>query len=305
MDHWFDLSRYGAIALAGPDAAKFLQGLSTSDVRLVTPVRTTLGALCQVNGRVSALFRVFERGGDLVLRLPAALVAPTLERLRRAVFRARVEVADFGAELGRAGAAGTGAPGALARLAGAAPEAEDAAVTVGPVTILRVPGDPPRFELYAPPADLALLVDGLAAEGFARGDDGLWTLFEVRAGLPEVEPATVDAFLPQNLDLERLSGLSFSKGCYPGQEVVARTQHLGGIKRRLYRARAAGSEAPAPGTPLRAIDPGSERDGGKVIRAAPAPEGSIELLVVVPVAEIASGAQLALGHAAGRTITLA
>jgi len=113
----------------------------------------------------------------------------------------------------------------------------------------------------------------------------------------------VDAFLPQNLDLERLSGLSFSKGCYPGQEVVARTQHLGEIKRRLVRARAAGSEVPAPATPLRAIDAGSERDGGKVVRAAPGPDGTIELLAVIPVAELASGARLALGDAAGPTVT--
>jgi hypothetical protein len=303
MNRWFELSRYGAIALAGPDAAKFLQGLSTNDVRLVGPGRSTLGALCQVNGRVSVLFRVFERGGELVLRLPAPLVPGTLERLRRVVFRARVQVTDKSAELARAGAAGPGAAGALARLAGAAPEREDGAVTAGPHTILRVPGDPPRFEIHAPPADLAPLLEGLAAEGFERGDDGLWTLLEIRAGLPEVEAATVDAFLPQNLDLERLSGLSFSKGCYPGQEVVARTQHLGEIKRRLCRARAAGSEVPAPATPLRALDAGSERDGGKVVRAAPGPDGTIELLAVIPAAELASGARLALGHAAGPRVT--
>ena len=303
MNHSFDLSRYGVIALAGPDAAKFLQGLSTCDVRAVTPGRSIPGALCQVNGRVSVLFRVFERGGDLVLRLPASLLPGTLERLRRVVFRARVEVTDASAELAGAGAAGPAAAGALARFVGAAPEAADGAVTAGAFTILRVPGEPPRFEIYAPPADLARLPGALAAQGFAPGDDRLWTLHEIRAGLPEIEPATVDAFLPQNLDLERLSGLSFSKGCYPGQEVVARTQHLGEIKRRLVRARAAGSEVPAPATPLRAIDAGSERDGGKVVRAAPGPDGAIELLAVIPVAELASGARLALGDAAGPTVT--
>jgi hypothetical protein len=174
---------------------------------------------------------------------------------------------------------------------------------VGPHTILRVPGELPRFEIYAPPAALVSLGDALAAEGLAHGDDGLWTLLEIRAGLPEVEPATADAFLPQNLDLERLSGLSFSKGCYPGQEVVARTQHLGEIKRRLVRARVAASEVPAPATPLRAIDGGSERDGGKVVRAALGPDGTVELLAVIPAAELASGAWLALGHAAGPRVT--
>ena len=304
MDRWFDLPRCGAVVLAGPDAAKFLQGLSTCDVRVVTPSRSTLGALCQVNGRVSVLFRVAEHGGALALRLPAALVPATLERLRRVVFRTKVKVLEGGAELAWAGLAGPGATDALARHAGAAPAAADEAAAAGPFTIVRAPGEAPRFELLAPPADLGRLRDALFAEGFARGDDPLWTLLEIRAGLPEVEPETVDAFLPQNLDLERLSGLSFTKGCYPGQEVVARTQHLGEIKRRLCRAHAVASEAPAPGTALRALAAGgSERDGGKVVRAALAPDGTVELLAVIPVAELASGARLVLGDADGPEVT--
>ncbi len=304
MNASFDLSRYGVIAIDGPDAAKFLQGLSTADIRIVTPARSTLGAFCQVNGRVSVVFRVFERGGELVLRLPGALVPETLERLRRVVFRSRVKVADAGAELARAGVAGAAAAEALAKQAGVLPAAADAATTAGSCTIIRVPGELPRFEIYAPHADLARLLVALEAAGFARAADGLWTLLEVRAGLPEVEPPTVDAFLPQNLELERFSGLSFSKGCYPGQEVVARTQHLGELKRRLFRGRTGGGEVPAPATPLRAIEAGRERDGGKVVRAAAAPDGTIELLAVIPVAEVASGALLALGHAAGETVTL-
>jgi folate-binding protein YgfZ len=216
-----------------------------------------------------------------------------------------VTVADAGAELARGGVAGAAAAESLERHAGAAPAGADAVARSGAVTIVRVPGELPRFELYAPHAELALLLSALEADGFARGDDGLWTLFEVRAGLPEVEPPTVDAFLPQNLDLERFSGLSFSKGCYPGQEVVARTQHLGELKRRLFRGRARGGGVPEPATPLRAIDAGRERDGGKVVRAAAAPDGTIELLAVVPVAEAASGALLALGHAGGEAVTLA
>jgi hypothetical protein len=303
MDRWFDLPRCGAIVIAGPDAAKFLQGLSTCDVRLVTPGRSTLGALCQVNGRVFVLFRVAERGGALVLRLPASLVPAALERLGRAVFRAKVKVLEGGVELAWAGLAGPGAADALARHAGAAPAAADEAAAAGPFTIVRVPGEAPRFEILAPPADLGRLRDALFAEGFAPGDDPLWTLLEIRAGLPEVEPETVDAFLPQNLDLERLSGLSFTKGCYPGQEVVARTQHLGEIKRRLCRARAAASEAPAPGTPLRALGAAGVRDGGKVVRAALAPDGTVELLAVIPVAELASGARLVLRDADGPAVT--
>lgn len=304
MDRWFDLTGHGAIVLAGPDAAKFLQGLATNDVRLVTAGHSTPGALCQVNGRVSVLFRAIERDGDLLLRLPAALAASTLERLQRVVFRAKVKVLDGRTEIAWAAVAGEGAPAALARHAGAVPAAANGAATTGPVTIVRVPGEAPRFELAAPAAELARLREALAADGFVRGEEALWTLLEIRAGLPEIAPETVDAFLPQNLDLERLSGLSFSKGCYPGQEVVARTQHLGEIKRRLVRARAATDQVPPPGTALRAVGgDGSARDGGKVVRAARDPGGGVELLVVIPVVALEDRAHLALGGVDGPPVT--
>jgi folate-binding protein YgfZ len=304
MDRWFDLPGHGAVLLTGPDAAKFLQGLSTNDMRLVTAAHSTPGALCQVNGRVSVIFRAVERDGNLLLRLPAALTPATLERLRRVVFRAQVKVLDGGAAIAWAGVSGPGAPEALARHAGAAPAVANEAATAGPFTIVRLPDEAPRFELAAPPEALERLREALPVNGFGPGDDALWTLLEIRAGLPEIAPETVDVFLPQNLDLERLSGLSFTKGCYPGQEVVARTQHLGEIKRRLVRARAATAQVPAPGTALcaRAAD-GSARDGGKVVRAACGPDGTIELLAVIPVSLLADRAQLTLDGADGPPVT--
>jgi folate-binding protein YgfZ len=100
-------------------------------------------------------------------------------------------------------------------------------------------------------------------------EDGLpmWQLSEVEAGIPRVLPPTSEAFLPQNLNLEALGALSFSKGCYPGQEVIARTQHLGTVKRRLMRGRSEAVDV-EPGTPLKAVHDGADQDGGKVLYAA-------------------------------------
>lgn len=301
MDAHFPLPGCAFIALPGPDAAKFLQGLVTCDVRRVGPGHSTLGALCQVNGRVFALFRVFERGGVLHLRVPGGSLSPVLERLVRAVFRAKVMPAEASPALGALGVVGPRATEFLARHCGVAPAEPGGAAEAMPWTIVRVPGDAPRFEVYGPRTDLAQLGERLAAEGLTRSSEPAWSLLEIRAGIPELDPATVDAFLPQNLDLERLGGLSFSKGCYPGQEVVARTQHLGEIKRRLVHARAPGA-APAPGTRIRALDGERERDGGTVVRAAPAGEGGVEMLAVVPVAEF--GSTLRLGGPAGAPLSL-
>ncbi len=302
MNALFPLPSHGFIGLPGPDAAKFLQGLVTNDVRLVDPGRSTLGAICRVNGRVFSLFRVFERAGVLHLRLPREFVPSVLEHLARMVFRARVKPADASAGLAAIGVVGPRAAEILARLAGAAPAEPEAVAGVGDWTIVRVPGGTSRFEVYGPPPELRRLEERMAAEDLVPGDETAWRLLEIRAGIPELAPATVDAFLPQNLDLERLGALSFSKGCYPGQEVVARTQHLGEIKRRLVRARAEVGAVPAPGTRLRVAAGGRERDAGTVVQAAPSGDGGVELLAVVPVAEFEES--LRIGHADGAPVRI-
>jgi folate-binding protein YgfZ len=217
----------GVIRIAGPDATTFLQGQLTSDVRLLDDGRTQLAALATPQGRVVALLRLRRHAEAIYAVLPAELVDPVVQLLRRYVLRSRVELAaapelavSWNADRGPAGAASGGivfdwAPGRrLAVVPAVEPGPED-------------------------------------ASSAARQDAGdAWRAADVAAGLPQVSAATSAAFVPQMLNLDLLDGVSFTKGCYTGQEIIARTQHLGRIKRRTFRyAIAAG----APVEPLQGL----------------------------------------------------
>jgi folate-binding protein YgfZ len=151
---------------------------------------------------------------------------------------------------------------------------------------------------------LSALNDTLARSGATPIDSAAWDWLEVESGTPVVLAGTREAFLPQFLDMDRRGGLSFTKGCYPGQEIVARTQHIGEVKRRMFCARVAAAEIPAAGTPLRALHDDGVRDGGTVVRGAFAPDGSVRLLVVVPLAEKEAGRPIRLGAADGPALVL-
>ena len=114
---------------------------------------------------------------------------------------------------------------------------------------------------------------------------------------------SVDLYLPQFLNLEHLGGVSFEKGCFPGQEVVARTHYLGKVVRRTRRARVALAEPPAPGTPLRALTDEGDKDGGRVLYAAPLGDAS-EVLAVIPESAVEAGARLHLEDADGPQLSL-
>jgi tRNA-modifying protein YgfZ len=297
-----DLSARGRLAVSGPDAPAFLQNQLTCDVGSITAGRAGPGALCTNKGRVVAAFTLFLHDGAYVLAMPASIAAPVREYFTRMIFRSKVTAGDLSATVGATGVHGAGAEDWLRETGLAVPESPWAVAAARGVTTVRYPGAAPRFELYGSPRDL----DPLAPAGSAAGEDRLapWTVMEIESGLPWIEDATAGQFLPQFLDMDRRGGLSFTKGCFPGQEVVARTQHLGEVKRRMFLARCAAKDAPLPGTPLRAIHDDGDRDGGTVVRAARAPAGDIRMLAVVPVAEREAGREIHLASAAGPLLTL-
>jgi hypothetical protein len=280
-----DLSHLGLIRVRGEDATTFLQGQLTSDVRLVTDERAQPSAWCSPKGRMLASFLVFRHAGDVYLQTPRERVAALLKRLRMFVLRAKVELADASDELARAGIAG----GCAAELlAGAAPEEPFAVRQDGGVTLIRLPGDRARVEIVGTAAAVKALWERAAPTGGVAGPD-FWALLDIRAGLPTVYDGTAEAFVPQMANLQLVEGVSFTKGCYTGQEVVARMQYLGKLKRRMYLARVATGTVPQPGDDLYA--PGSEsgQGAGKVVDARRSPAGDVEALVVVEAGSAAGG----------------
>lgn len=293
-----DLSHYALLRITGADSATFMQGQFTNDVRQITATHSTLGSACSAKGRVMALFRQFRDTEDYYLRLPSALLSPTLERLRKYVLMSKVTLSDAGAELGRFGVSGPRVVAALAREAGGLPQHPDEVMHSNGLILVRVPGRHPRVEVYGAPEALTPLWQTLRQDARPAGADA-WRLLDIRAGLPQVYPDTVEAYVPQMLNLQLVDGVSFRKGCYTGQEVVARMQYLGKLKRRMYLAHTDGTDRPQPGDELFCSSSESGQGAGKVVDACPAPGGGHDLLVVVERTLAENGAVVQLGDASG------
>lgn len=282
-----DLSHLGMIAVHGEEAATFLQGQLTSDVREVGERRSQLSAYCSPKGRMLASFRIFMRGDSYYLVLPRDLLEPTLKRLRMFVLRAKASLEDASDALVRIGFSGPKAESELKDYLGQVPEQVDQVLQAKELTVIRVPGPHPRFEIHGEMEPMQKLWTALDVRGAPVGR-APWELLDIRAALPVIREQTSDAFVPQMTNLQVLGGVNFKKGCYTGQEVVARMQYLGKLKRRMYRARAEVAECPPPGESLFAA--GSSGQGaGKVVNAQVSPDGGCELLAVVEIAARESG----------------
>jgi tRNA-modifying protein YgfZ len=296
-----DLSHWGLIGVHGDDALSFLQNQLSSDVTQVTDARSQLSSYLSPKGRMLASFRLFHRGDTYFMRLPAAMLEATLQRLRLYVLRAKLTLQDASDALVRCGYAGRHAPGELQEALGACPAEVDDCVQAGDITALRVPGPHPRFELYGNLPAMQELWTALNVRGAPVGPSP-WALLDILAGIPNIWPATSDRFVPQMTNLQLLGGVSFKKGCYPGQEIVARMHYLGQLKRRMYRIHLRGGPVPQPGEEIFAEDRDAE-PGGMIVDAQPHPDGGAAALAVLRI-EDAEGARLHLGRPDGTPLKI-
>ncbi len=227
------LAHLGLIRFAGPDAIPFLQGQVSNDTRRLSEGRTVLAAYSSPQGRVLAVLTLLPHSSGVLAVLPRELVAPTLERLRKFVLRAKVKLEDVSEEFCVVGEHNPATSKLTSAGLDVPAETRDYAERDG-MGVARVKHDPNRCWVVGTPA--ALTEGGLAGDvGAAPQIEHDWRLADIRAGLPQVYAATTELFVAQMLNLDLVDGISFTKGCYTGQEIIARTQHLGRIKRRLYR----------------------------------------------------------------------
>ncbi len=298
-----DLSHLSLIRAQGEDALDFLNGQLTNDVRQLDNAHSQLNAYCTAQGRMLAVFRVFRRRDAYLLQLPTPLRESILKRLRMFVMRAKVTLELVDDELQRVGLVGPHALEVLRDLLGVAPEGADAAITIMPadLTVLSFPGIHPRYELVTPPRAAMTLWEQLASRTTKCGSFA-WAWHDIHAGLPTVLPETSEAFVPQMVNFELIEGISFKKGCYPGQEIIARTHYLGRLKQRMYRAHVASAKAPRPGDPVFAPNfPGQA--AGTVVDAQPSPDNGFDLLAVIRISSV-DGGDLRLAAADGPRLTL-
>jgi len=296
-----DLSHLGLIRVSGADAQQFLQGQFSNDIRQVTAEQAQLNGWCTPKGRMLASLLVMQWREDYLLQLPLDTQPILLKKLPMYVLRSKVKIADAGDDLVRFGIAGPCAETLVAGQFGKSPAQDWSAVVIEQGYCVRLPShsaEHPRFQVVAEP-EFAIAC-WLAAEAQARpaGADH-WAWLDLRAGIPSVQAAISEEFVPQMANLDLINGVSFTKGCYTGQEVVARMKYLGKLKRRMRLAHVASDHRPAPGDELFAAGGTTSGQGaGKVVDARPAPNSGYDLLAVVENASFEAG-DLRIGNAEG------
>jgi folate-binding protein YgfZ len=295
-----DLSHQSLIQASGRDATSFLQGQLTNDISQITENRTQLSAYCNAQGRMLALFRIFLRDQSYVLQLPATLCERIVERLRLYILRAKVDVQTDDRSVS-VGLSGPGVTACLSKQIATVPQTNGECHTSNGVTVLRIAGPHPRFQIIADIDAAKKLWSDLAASATSVGASA-WAWLDIVAGVPTIYPQTFEAFLPQMANLDLLQGVSFDKGCYSGQEIIARVRYLGKVKQRMYRAHVQDAHIPAPGAPLYAADT-RDQPVGTVVDAQLSPTEGYDLLAVIQLARAEAG-PVCLADATGPALTI-
>lgn len=266
----------GLIAFSGEDAQTFLQGQLSCDVNAVTAVHSSYGSYCTPQGRVLATFLLWRAGDRFFMQLPVCLCEPIRKRLAIFILRSKVKAEDVTQDWISFGIAGEGSSALIEHAFGGTPAADHEAVHIAGTTIIRLPVE--RFELIAPADKAQQVRESLAAA--CPADSSFWDWLDIRAGIPVITPPVQEEFVPQMLNLDLIGAVSFSKGCYPGQEIIARTHYRGRLKQRMYFVRMAPECAPRPGDKLYSPET-REQACGLIVNASPSPAGGCEALAVI------------------------
>jgi len=280
-----DLSHLGVLDFTGPDGEAFLHAQLSCDVRSIGESSSSYGSYCTPKGRMLADFLLWRLSAGVSsgfrMALSRSVVATVQKRLRMYVLRLKVQVTDASNSAVLLGVSGDAAVRALGSvLTGLEQETHDFEVRHGGngSTVISLPGG--RFMIAVAADAASRLWAGLATVLRPVGTP-CWEWLDIRNGFPLITAKTQDQFLPQMANLELIGGVSFKKGCFPGQEIVARTQHLGKVKRRMFLAHLDEAQAPpSPGDDIFSDDlPGQA--SGTVVNAQAAPGGGYDLLAVV------------------------
>ncbi|WP_105104546.1 YgfZ/GcvT domain-containing protein [Microbulbifer pacificus] len=302
-----DLNPMGAIAVSGPDSQKFLQGQLTCDLVKLPDEHLTLGSHCNPKGRMISAFHALKISQtEFVLLMPRDLVSTALTTLKKYAVFFKTQLEDVSDSQHWLALCGRDASAAASQLL---------SLSHGGSTDL-VPGQLRSFDhnghralaacfgernvvVQLPLEQAADLWLKLAGSGPAPGSYHVWQQQVIEAGLPQVYLSSSEMFIPQMVNLHLLGGVSFKKGCYTGQEVVARMQYLGAAKRRMYRARIDSGELPQPGAEI--FVPAGGSSVGNLVQACMTGD-DIELLAVLTKSKVADGESLQLAD--GRVLEL-
>ncbi|HJW56172.1 MAG TPA: folate-binding protein [Burkholderiaceae bacterium] len=294
------LTDLGLIALAGDDAAHFLHNQITNDVERLTPTEARLAGYCTPKGRLLATFLMWKSTDGIMLQLPHEIQPAIQKRLQMFVLRAKAKLSDATDSHVVLGLAGARAAAALSPWFPALPASPYTVVHADAGTLIRVAdaGNSPRYQ-WITVQDVAEKAWPELAAALQPTDASAWRLSDIRAGIPRITQATQEQFVPQMINFELIGGVNFKKGCYPGQEIVARSQYLGKLKRRMFLALIAGQDARPGMEVFSAADP--EQPCGMVVNAERTSQNESACLVEMKITAVDAGT-VHLGSATGAAL---
>ncbi len=269
------LTHLGMLECAGDDTKTFLHNQLTSDISHMASGSAQHSAWCSAKGRMQVSFLLYRHGPDYRALLSSDLLAGIQKRLQMFVLRSKVTITDLSGTHEFIGLSGSQSEVALQNAGLPAPVKLMETTDFVSGTVIRLEAS--RFVIAATSEASTELWKKLAANARPVGTP-VWHWLDIQAGIPRIVEATKEAFVPQMVNFDKIGGISFHKGCYPGQEIIARTQYLGKVKRHLYRIHAsnpidAGASIFAPESP--------DHPCGMVANVAPSPTGGYDALAVI------------------------
>lgn len=272
-----DLMHLGLLEIGGADAVNFLQGQVTNDVKLLSGNNAHFTGYCTPKGRLLALFLAFSHYDHVHLQLNRDLLQPIMKRLKMYVMRSKVDIKDVSETIIKFGINGPNAAEYLTPFFSLIPTQEYELVSLENGAILKLPtiAGHARFQIFTDSINAPIIFNALKAKCQLVGKP-CWDWLDIQTGIPDVLPKTQEQFVPQMLNLDILNGINFKKGCYTGQEIVARTHYLGKVKRRTYLASIATEVAPVEADKI--LDSG-DLDVGQIVRVAPNNQAGFDALI--------------------------
>jgi len=272
-----DLGQFCTLRVSGEEAETFLQNLLSNDIREVSDTRAQLSSLNTAKGRMLATLFIWRASDDYLLQLPRVLCEPIRKKLNMYVLRAKVKITDASDEIVTLGLSGVDAAEILRTRFGELPQSPLGVVNNESGNVIKVSDT--RWQINATPQNAQMLWTEFKAKARPVGS-GCWDWLNIRSGTPIILPQTQEQFVAQMANLDLINGVNFKKGCYPGQEIVARTQYLGKLKRRMYLAHIDSDSAPQAGDELFSADMEGQACG-MLANVAAAPSGGYDVLAVL------------------------
>jgi len=295
-----ELSHYGCLKVSGEKAQDFLQGLVSCDMKTINPDHSSLAAYCNQKGRVLGIFRIFQWGEDYYLRMPRVLIPAIETSLMKFAVLSNIELTDVSESISAFGIVGektlqilnesTNSPSSASfqrtlesiyqRTQKQTSKIESTVISNDNILISQVPGTPTRYEIYGATNNIIDLFETLQQHS-PPTKHTLWHYLDIQAGIPNIYPDTQKLFTPHMLNLPELGAVSFEKGCYRGQEIVARTHFLGKSKQQMYRATIQSQALPSLGSEIMTNDPQSAKSCGNIVDCCHKNSDEIVILAVI------------------------